>query len=145
MHFLKVELHVPSDPAAIEAIAEGLVGLNCYLLQAAEAQGIDVPPLYESGVRYRREAKGTEWWESITDILGVHGIGEGDCEDLSALRAAEYRYFDGIPARVRILRTRRGSFHAVVELPDGTIEDPSRILVEQEQDDLKRRAHARKG
>ena len=129
---LHVEIHVPPVPEAIEAIAEGLVGLNCWMLQEMEERGFVVPLLYDSGVRYRRERPGEEWWESITDIMGVHGDGEGDCEDLSAIRAAELRYYYGEPARVRIGRTRRGSFHAVVERGDGTIEDPSRILVEME-------------
>lgn len=130
---LRIEIHVPPIPAAIEAVAEGLVGLNFWMLQEMDERGFDVPMLYESGVRYRRESAGEEWWESISDVMHVGAVGEGDCEDLSAWRAAELRYFYGEPARVRIGRTKRGSFHAVVERGDGTIEDPSRILVELER------------
>ena len=145
--YLRIELHVPSSPEAIEAVAEGLVGLNCWLLQQAHAQGMDIPNLYDSEIRYRREAPGEEWWESITDVMGVHGIGYGDCEDLAALRAAELRYYEGELARVRIGRTSRGSYHAIVQRADGTLEDPSRILVEKEQAEERaaRRRRNRKG
>lgn len=130
---LRIEIRVPPTPAAIEAVAEGLVGLNFWMLQEMDARGFDVPLLYDSGVRYRRESVGSEWWESISDVMHVGAEGEGDCEDLAAWRAAELRYFYGEPARVRIGRTSRGSFHAVVERGDGTIEDPSRILVQLER------------
>lgn len=143
--WMKVEIHVPSTPEAIEAVAEGLVGLNCYLLDAAAKRGIRLPRLYESGIRYRRELPGHEWWESITDVVGIHGIGEGDCEDLAAIRAAELRYYDGEAARVRIGKTARGSFHAIVEHEDGTLEDPSRILVDQEHDEYVAAQTRRKG
>ncbi len=134
---LQVRIHVPPIPEAIEAVAEGLVRLNVALMRFADERGIELPPLYESGITYRREPRGREWWQSADDVRGLATKRSGDCEDLAAYRAAELRYYEGELARVVIERTARGSFHAVVSREDGTIEDPSRILVEQE--------HARTG
>jgi hypothetical protein len=134
---LHVRIHVPPHPGALEAVAEGLVRLNEWLFSQAETLGgIELPPLYESGIVYRREPKGREWWESAADALGVTSERSGDCEDLSAFRCAELRYYEGTPCRVKVIRNRRGNFHAVVEYGDGEIEDPSRVLVDLE--------HARK-
>jgi hypothetical protein len=121
---------VPPDPDALEAVAEGLVRLNEWYFTTAAERGVPVPILYRSGVVYRREAPGEEVWESAADVLGVMSDRAGDCEDLAAWRAAELRVFGGDPdAFVKIIRTRRGSFHAVVQRGDGVIEDPSRVLL----------------
>lgn len=125
---LKVSINVPPYPPAIEAVAEGLVRLNVELMRFADERGVELPPLYDTDIVYRREPRGREWWQSTADVLGVVAKRSGDCEDLAAWRAAELRYFDGEPARVAIVTTRRGSFHAVVERADGSIEDPSRVL-----------------
>lgn len=123
---LTVTIDVPRMPITLEAVAEGLVALDYMLMVAAANRGREVPLLYDSGIVYRREPAGREWWETVIDLLRE---GEGDCEDLAAYRAAELRYREGIPARVRIYRTQRRTFHAIVQHPDGTLEDPSRILV----------------
>jgi len=129
---LHIRVNCPPIPEAIEALAEGLVGLNVVLMRMAEENGHEVPRLYESRATYRRERRGQEFWKGALDALGVAETLEGDCEDLASYRAAELRYMDDEPARVVILRTERGTFHAVVERGDGTIEDPSRICVELE-------------
>jgi hypothetical protein len=131
---LHVRIMCPPIPEAIEALAEGLVRLNVALMRFADEKGVELPPLYESGIKYRREPTGREWWESADDVVGLAAKKSGDCEDLAAYRAAELRYYEGEVARVAILRTSRGSFHAVVEREDGTLEDPSKILVEEERD-----------
>lgn len=131
---LHVRVEVPAFPEAIEALAEGLVGLNCVLMQHADERGVEIPMLYESGVVYRREPAGREWWETAQDAIGMASKRSGDCEDLAAYRAAELRYFDGEMARVKIIRTPRGSFHAVVERENGDIEDPSLIAIELERE-----------
>jgi len=130
---LHVRVNVPPIPAALEALAEGLVLLNVALFDEAERRGGEIPELYESNVVYRREPPGREWWETAIDAIGLASKRSGDCEDLASYRAAELRFYDGEPARVKIIRTRRGSFHAVVERGDGSIEDPSRIAVELER------------
>lgn len=129
---LHVRIKVPPIPEAIEALAEGLVRLNVALMRYADARGVELPPLYGSGITYRREPRGREWWETAEDVASVATKRSGDCEDLAAMRAAELRFYEGEIARVRILRTSRGSFHAVVEREDGSLEDPSRILVDEE-------------
>ena len=131
---LHVRIDVPPFPEALEALAEGLVGLNCVLFQHAEQSGVPIPELYESGVVYRREPVGREWWETAQDAVGIASKRSGDCEDLACYRAAELRYFQGEPAIVRIMRTQRGSFHAVVQRADGSLEDPSRIAIELERE-----------
>jgi len=130
---LHVRINVPPVPAALEAVAEGLVLLNVWYFETAERSGVESPSLYESGIVYRREPKGREWWEGAADAVGVASGRSGDCEDVAAFRAAECRVFEGDHARVIVVPTRRGSFHAIVEHEDGTREDPSRILVHIER------------
>lgn len=87
----------------------------------------DTPPLYRSGVRYHREPRGYEQWLQIPCVLAQRW---GDCEDLAAWRVAELRK-DGIDAwpcfQWRKLQTAL-VYHIVVCLPNGLVEDPSRIL-----------------
>jgi hypothetical protein len=86
-----------------------------------------MPPLYRSGVRYRREPDRSEKWRTIPVVMAA---GHGDCEDLAAWRIAELRQA-GIAARPCFRYRRHGSrrvYHIMVCLPDGTIEDPSRVL-----------------
>jgi hypothetical protein len=125
---LHIRMNVPPVPAALEAVAEGLVLLNVWMLQFASNRGVDLPPLYESGVVYRREPRGREWWANANDVLGLVQSRSGDCEDVSAFRAAELRLYEDDYAVVRVVRTSRGTFHAIVQHEDGTIEDPSREL-----------------
>lgn len=131
---IHARVDVPPTPEALEALAEGLVLLNVWMLETALDRGIELPALYESGIVYRREPKGREWWETASDLLGVTAHRTGDCEDLAAYRAAELRVFEGEMACVRVVETDRGTFHAVVERESGEIEDPSRILVDQENE-----------
>jgi hypothetical protein len=85
------------------------------------------PLLYNSGVRYKPE-NGTEFWQDIPRTLE---LGYGDCEDLACWRAAELNY-SGVKARPYIKWRESGPkksmFHAVIQLPDGRIEDPSSAL-----------------
>lgn len=119
---LHVAIDVRRDPELLTAAAESLAAMNFVML--ARSHG-NVPRLYESGVVYRRE-HGTEEWRTIDE---VYEDGYGDCEDLAGIRAAELRYYEGEPARVLVVETPRGSYHAVVLRADNSIEDPSRILL----------------
>lgn len=121
---LIVSMRVPATVGALECAAESLVALNYMMMQKAIDLGGGFPRLYDSGIVYRREVN-AESWQNATELLRS---GEGDCEDLAAYRAAELR-MEGEPARLVIEKTRRGSYHAVVLRADGTIEDPSRILL----------------
>jgi len=127
---MRLTMVVPDVPAALNAALEGLVRVNVALLRAAIVVGRPVPPLYSSGIRYKREPVPREWWQTIADNV-VERV--GDCEDLAAHRAAECRLAGllvGIPypARAVAIRTGRNTYHAVVRHPNGRIEDPSRAL-----------------
>jgi hypothetical protein len=130
---LHVRINVPPHPGALEALAEGLVRLNVWLFAYADDHDRAAPMLYESGVVYRREPSGREWWETSRDVIGIAAHRTGDCEDLAAYRVAELRYVFNEPARVRVVRNSRGNFHAVVQRADGSMEDPSRILLDAER------------
>lgn len=136
---LHVRINVPPLIPALEGLAEGLVLVNIALMDYAEGRGVELPELYESGIVYRREPKGEEWWENAADVIGMVADRSGDCEDLAAYRCAELRHFDNVDCRVRIIKTRR-AFHAVVEHEDGRIEDPSRIALRLERARKKRGA-----
>lgn len=117
-------IHVPSRPAAFAAALEGLTRLNETLLSDAALRGGSLPPLYESGVRYRREPQ--EVWRHVED---VYSEGWGDCEDLAAWRAAELRVSGEDPeASVMTYKSAPHTYHAVVLRGDDSIEDPSRAL-----------------
>lgn len=121
---MRLTLVVPR--AAYAAAVEALTGINAAIVQVLDGR---IPLLYESGVRYREPGK--ERWQTIAEL---YDRGAGDCKDLAAARAAELRYFEGELARpvvYEITAGRNGQrrFHAVVERADGTIEDPSRVLL----------------
>lgn len=80
--------------------------------------------LYRAGVRYRRERPGQEAWRLPSQVAAS---GYGDCEDLAIWRTAELQR-EGIPARFEVIRAGPRLWHAVVRLPDGRIEDPSKRL-----------------
>ncbi len=122
---LHVRVDVPPVPELIEALVEGLVCLDVAIMRLSEDHGVVLPSLYESGIVYRREPYGREWWESASDLLDVVADHSGDCEDLAAYRAAELRYFAGEHARAVVRPTKNGKFHCLVEREDGSIEDPS--------------------
>lgn len=114
----------------IEVARAALLGLQSadeLILRRAAARGRPLPPLYRSGVRYRRETPGTESWDTADRCMRR---GWGDCEDLAAWRAAELRVSGGDPgAHVTIVPTSHArQWHAVVRRGDGRLEDPSRRL-----------------
>lgn len=109
-------IHIPTSASFYGAAIEGLARLDEEILSVA-----DFPPLYESGVRYRKESPDT--WRHVDDLLAT---GWGDCEDLSAWRVAELRVSGVDPdAHVYVYRSGPRRYHAVVARGDGTIEDPS--------------------
>lgn len=98
----------------------------------------NIPLLYQSGVRYFHDGKDDPWMD-VLSILAEHefAMKEGnraivDCEDLSCWRAAELRVKYGINANPTWIRRKRADgkqlVHIFVRLPDGTFEDPSRLL-----------------
>lgn len=125
-----IVVHVPlfstSDDAetsrhALLLLLESLTRIDQkYLLEHP-----DTPKLYDAGVVYRPEF-GTEEWQDIPTTLKR---GYGDCEDLSTHRSAEIRNEGHSCISKPYIRWqyRNGAprFHALVELCDGSIEDPS--------------------
>jgi hypothetical protein len=107
----------------------------CQLNEGHLAQ-MQYPPLFEAGVRYRRERG--ERWRDIPTLLET---GEGDCEDLACWRIAELRAA-GMHAFPYIAFQRRNGayrYHALVErfaaldprtgkFSGQSVEDPSRVL-----------------
>ncbi len=130
--------------APLQILLEGLTKVNEYHIRRSLVQGVPIPPLYVSGVIYKEEKPGHEDWP---DVIRVLKNGWGDCEDLAAWRAAELRVF-GIPAdpvikwqwipRDKMIQAGypkhlvpgKGVWlvHCLVRYPDGTIEDPSKML-----------------
>lgn len=89
-----------------------------------------VPPLYESGVRYKEEPRG-QGYEDFAVIPDIIARGWGDCDDLAPWRVAELRQ-KGEKAKIRIKWNRQPNglrlYHVQVRRANGQIEDPSRIL-----------------
>ncbi|MGD9603900.1 MAG: hypothetical protein AB7O21_19570 [Gammaproteobacteria bacterium] len=127
---MRLTMVVPDLPEALNEALEGLVRVNTKLLLALIKAGKPAPPLYTIGIRYKREPVPREWWQTVSDNLIEKHL---DCEDAAGHRAAELRVggmLAGIPYPARAVCKRTGprSYHAVVEHPDGRIEDPSRVL-----------------
>ena len=86
------------------------------------------PWLFESPVIYQEEPPMQESFDSVPVVLKR---GWGDCDDLCAWRVAELN-LAGIRARPyikwRVSGPNQHVYHAVVQWPDGRIEDPSLAL-----------------
>lgn len=113
------------DPSDLQILLEALTRLDQRFLREHPT----TPLLYESGVRYQEEPPGAEDWQDIPTCLA---FGYGDCEDLACWRAAEYRERFGIAANpcftCEVQADGARLYHIMVELPDGRIECPSRVL-----------------
>lgn len=126
---IRVEMALGATAEEITAALEGLVAQDLEQIRVAELAGRPYPPLYASDVRYRREPRGRERWDSIAVIFAN---GSGDCEDLASARTAQLQR-DGEPARAICVRTSRKTFHILVARATGEVEDPSRIMLDKEQ------------
>ena len=111
-------LKIPTGADTFQAALEGLVRVNQLMMRK-----VQIPPLYNGGIRYQRESE--ETWRTCKEVAGS---GYGDCEDLAAYRVAELRN-SGIDknATVHVKKSPAG-FHALVTRGDGSREDPSAKL-----------------
>jgi hypothetical protein len=120
-------MHIPSGADTYRAALEGLARLDEVIMSSGA-----IPPLYEAGVRYKKEPQDT--WRHAGEVAAS---GWGDCEDLAAYRVAELRITGEDPgATVDTYQTGPKRFHAVVRRSRGIIppeargrhgfEDPSR-------------------
>lgn len=116
---LNVGFKVAPSAQHLRVMLDALVRLNLLYMRRRK-----LPPLYKSGVKYRREPRGrSERWQTYPETLV---LGFGDCEDLSCIRVAELR-LQGVNAMPWLVQ-RGKTWHVVVKYPDGHIEDPSMIL-----------------
>lgn len=84
-----------------------------------------LPPLYASGVRYRREPRRSDGGR-LEDWMTPHEVASqqtGDCEDLAVWRASELRIL-GERAFAKAFESTIG-WHIKVVRGDGSVEDPS--------------------
>ncbi len=115
-------MRIPISAASYAAAIEGLTRIDERILSSGV--GAKIPPIYQSGVRYKREPQ--DVWRHVGDVLKS---GWGDCEDLSAWRAAELRVSGEDPkAHVAVYQSGPRRYHAIVARGDGSTEDPSRRL-----------------
>lgn len=124
---LHITMEIPGDPAAIEAALEGLIGMNVVLMGQRS-----YPPLYSTSIRYRLERPGRDDWQTCDRL---YASGEGDCEDVVGVRVAELRRQGESGARPRVVPVpgRDDAFHTFVQRQDGTMEDPSKIMIYKEE------------
>lgn len=135
--------------APIVLALEAMITVNLWQIKrsikrAQQGMGNPIAPLYMSGVRYKEDDPGREDWR---DCLAVLKRGFGDCDNLCSWRVAELRAaginaepvikWQHIPKDIaiklgypeRIIPVGGLSMvHVLVRWPDGTIEDPSKIL-----------------
>ena len=109
----------------LRASMDYMVTMNRIFLEESKRLRHAVPTLYSSGVVYDR----TTWWEPIP---ALYQRGYGDCKSLSAAWIAQARFLKGIHTRpvFRCVDNADGTtdYHILVELPNGTFEDPSKVL-----------------
>lgn len=125
-----------------------VIANNRVIIREAKRRGRRIPPLYESGVRFRPERFP---YEEFADLLTVLRRRWGDCDDLIAWRCAELNEA-GVKATARIYwrepkdpKNPQWKMHAQLRHPvncgctfckhraravlnEGRIEDPSRYL-----------------
>lgn len=119
-------MEVPPTRGAIEAALEGLVALNCHLMAAGRlGRGKVVPRLARAGVRYKREPPRREQWKNAHEVAADK---QGDCEDLACYLAAEYRVYNGEPARAVVYQSAPRRWHAVVLRANGEVVDIAALL-----------------
>jgi hypothetical protein len=104
------------------------LALGCLTaIDVYEIREYRLPRLYRSGVRYRREVclvpAVRETCERFLSARKLLQERFGDCDDLSAYRAAELR-LTGEQATAVCVASPTG-WHCIVRRADGTYEDPS--------------------
>lgn len=114
------EAHV-SQPV-LEAAAEAVTRLDEDLIRKGEAP--DFHAALERGlVKWQPEPPGEERFDNAVKVISR---GWGDCDDLAPWRAASARASGEDPgARAIMVRKSPTLWHAMVQMSDGKIEDPS--------------------
>lgn len=116
-------LHIVMPFSSERELSAALAALTA--LDVAQMTWTRFPPLYQSGIRYRRERPGQECWLTAAALLRARF---GDCEDIACYLSAELQ-LQGERATAIPVRSGAGAgWHIVVRRGDGSIEDPSRRL-----------------
>jgi hypothetical protein len=84
-----------------------------------------LPPLYGGTIRYAREPRARERWQTASETAAR---GLGDCEDLAAYRVAELHAQGERAATIHVRTINPELMHIVVRRANGMIEDPSAQL-----------------
>jgi hypothetical protein len=126
---VEIRLRIPLGKSGGGEILKPLLEL-LILAWIADYRANPLPFLYRSGVRYQPEPNRGQY-EDFKSPYETYADGWGDCDDLVVYRAVELRA-RGEPATVQWLR-RRGtnSMHVRIRRANGTIEDPSVVLLEK--------------
>lgn len=135
--------------APILLALEAMISVNLYHIRRAlrkteKGLGVPIPPILESGVYYEEDPPGTEDWRDCYTVLAR---GKGDCDNVVAWRIAELRAaginakpiikWQKVPKEMMISLGHPAHMvpdegvdmvHVMVELPDGRIEDTSKLL-----------------
>ena len=134
----------PAHFALIQIVLEAVCRANEWLIRYYAKQGLPVPPLYMSGVRYASDPPGHEDWRTCISVLAR---GKGDCDNLVAWRVGElwaagvacepvlkWQWVPrqkmielGYPAR-KLPKGGVWLTHCLVRYADGAVEDPSKEL-----------------
>lgn len=115
---IRIGVLVPTERQALVAALELLCALNLLYLKSHPKS----PLLFDSGIRYKREPRGVESWQTYEQMLVSK---QGDCEDLASARVAEIR-FRGLYAEPWPVCNNR-LWHVYVKTSKG-LEDPSKRL-----------------
>jgi len=124
--------------APIIMALQTLVSINLWQLRQK-----NYPLLYDSGIFYRTIPPARQWY----DIPTLLKVGYGDCKNLVAYRVAELKHYYNIDTKPcikwKFIKEDRDGhplidadgdpltillIHVMVLWPNGTIEDPSKIL-----------------
>lgn len=114
------EAHV--DAPVLDAALESVTRLNESLLERGEVPSFQ--RALHHGIKWRPEPPGAEHFDNARTVTAR---GWGDCDDLAPYEAASIRHSGEDPgARAIVQRSGPKSWHAVVEMSDGSIRDPSK-------------------
>lgn len=114
----------PLSHATLQCMLDALTDIDARYLRKHP----ETPAIYASGVRYEEEPPGQEDWQDVATTIRM---GVGDCDDVAPWLAAQKRVA-GLDARPtfkdQVLSSGSTLYHILTMNPDGTIEDPSRVL-----------------
>jgi len=124
---MRIRLAIPDrfvSAPVLDAALEATTQAATSQMTAGEAPTFS--DLLRSGVRWRPEHFSDGEHFDLPEIIGERGW--GDCDDLSPALAAELRASGADPgATARVIRSGPERWHAIVQLSDGSVLDPSKM------------------